>query len=333
MVPEFDNAIFTQKPGDIGVVKSQFGYHVVQVEERQQAHTQALGEVIDSIKATLSRQMISQAEENFAKQLAAEAAKKDCRPRLPRTTLTWLPRNRSRPTAPSPPCRMAHRSSANPSQPSRVTHPQYAPTGEGFAIFQVAGITKAHAPTFADWKSHVLDDYRDEQLPGLLNQKTKELADKAKASGDLNKAAKEMGAAIKTSDTVGETARFRIWAQVQSVAPQLFDLKVGDISAPINAGRTGVVAKLLAKTEPTDDDIKKNFDQTRDQILQQRRGEAFQLFVANLTNDYKKNKRIVVNSKATPRNRRVKSREPQRIRGPHLQSAGLFACHCRPRQP
>ena len=41
MVPEFDNAIFTQKIGDIKIVKSQFGYHIVQVEERQPAHVAA----------------------------------------------------------------------------------------------------------------------------------------------------------------------------------------------------------------------------------------------------------------------------------------------------
>jgi peptidyl-prolyl cis-trans isomerase D len=178
--------------------------------------------------------------------------------------------------------------------------PQFAPTGEGYAVFQVTGIDKAHAPAFADWKTHVLEDYRDEQLPSLLNQKTKELADKAKAAGDLNKAAKEMGATVKTSDTIGESAQVPDLGQVQSVAPQLFDLKVGDISGPISAGRTGVVAKILAKTEPTPDEIKKNFDQTRDQILSQRRSEAFQLFITNITNDYKKHKRIVINTKATP---------------------------------
>ena len=82
---------------------------------------------------------------------------------------------------------------------------QYAPTGEGYAIFQVTGIEAAHAPTFADWKTHVLDDYRNEQLPALLNQKTKELADKAQASNDLAKAAKEVGATVKTSDLVGQS--------------------------------------------------------------------------------------------------------------------------------
>jgi len=38
MVPEFDNAIFTQKIGDTKIVKSQFGYHIVQVESADGAH-------------------------------------------------------------------------------------------------------------------------------------------------------------------------------------------------------------------------------------------------------------------------------------------------------
>ena len=81
--------------------------------------------------------------------------------------------------------------------------PQFAPTGEGYAIFQVTAIAAAHAPDFAAWKSHVADDYRGEQLPLLLSQKTQELASKAKASNDLAKAAKEVGATLKTSDLVG----------------------------------------------------------------------------------------------------------------------------------
>jgi len=299
MVPEFDNAIFTQAPGEIKVVKSQFGYHVVQVEERQAAHTQSVSEVIDSIKATLSRQMVSQSEENFAKQLTAEAAKNGLQatanahhldlvttqPIAPNGTIATLPDGAQ--------------VVGKAFQAKQGDAPQYAPTGEGFAIFQVTGINKAHAPAFDDWKSHVLEDYRDEQLPALLTQKTKELADKAKSEKDLNKASKEMGAAVKTSDTIGETAQVPDLGQVQTAAPQLFDLQVGDISGPINAGRTGVVAKILAKTEPTPDDIKKNFDQTRDQILQERRGQAFQLFVSSLVNDYKKHKRIATNAKAT----------------------------------
>ena len=56
MVPEFDNAIFTQKIGEIKIVKTQYGYHIVQVEERTAAHTQSLDEVLPTIQATLMRQ-------------------------------------------------------------------------------------------------------------------------------------------------------------------------------------------------------------------------------------------------------------------------------------
>ena len=46
--------------------------------------------------------------------------------------------------------------------------PQVSSTGEGYAVFQVTDIQAAHAPTFADYKSYILDDYREQQLPQLL---------------------------------------------------------------------------------------------------------------------------------------------------------------------
>ena len=52
MVPEFDAALFSQKIGDAKIVKSQFGYHIVQVEERQTAHNQPLSEVQPAIQIT-----------------------------------------------------------------------------------------------------------------------------------------------------------------------------------------------------------------------------------------------------------------------------------------
>ena len=75
MVPEFDKAIFTQKVGDIAIVKSSFGYHIVQVEERQQAHTQPLSEVQSAIQAALAGQASKLAEQQYAQTLTSEAIK------------------------------------------------------------------------------------------------------------------------------------------------------------------------------------------------------------------------------------------------------------------
>jgi peptidyl-prolyl cis-trans isomerase D len=296
MVPEFDKAIFNQKIGDIQIVKSQFGYHIVQVEERQEAHAESLSEVLPTIQATLIRDKAAQAEDSYAKALTAEAVKNglDKTAAAHHLTVATTPLTGRQGTISALPD--GSQMLAKAFQSKVGDPPQFAPTGEGYAIFQVASIAPAHAPTFADWKSHVLDDYRDEQLPVLLSLKTKELADKAK-SGDFAKAAKDAGATVKTSDLVGETGQVPDLGQVGQVAPQLFDLKVGDVSAPITAERNGVVAKLVDKQEPSADEIAKNFDQTRDQILEQRREEAFNLFSSTVENEYKKNKRIQMNAK------------------------------------
>jgi peptidyl-prolyl cis-trans isomerase D len=298
MVPEFDHAIFTQKIGDIQIVKSQFGYHAIQVEERQDKHTQPLSEVLPAITASLVRDGSAQAQQNYAQTLTSEAIKNG----LEKTAaahhlevVTSQPVEQKGVIAglPSSTQLLAKAFEAKQGDP-----PQFAPTGEGYAIFQVTGIAPAHAPAFADWKSHVLDDYRSEQLPVLLNQKTQELANKAKSENDLAKAAKEEGATVKTSDLVNATGQVPDLGEVGQVAPQLFDLTVGSISGPIDSQRTGVVAKIVDKQEPSADDIAKNLDQMRDQMLDERRNDAFGVFAGNLMDDYKKHNRIRVNAKA-----------------------------------
>jgi peptidyl-prolyl cis-trans isomerase D len=176
--------------------------------------------------------------------------------------------------------------------------PQVSTTGEGFAVFQVADIQAAHAPNFADFKSHVLDDYRQQQLPQLLAQKTNELANRAKAENDLAKAAKEAGATLKSSDLVGRDAQVPELGALASTAPQLFDLTVGQISGPINTGHSGIVAKLTDRQEPTSDEIAKNFDQTREALLEQRREEMFSVFISSLQERYQKEGRIRMNRRA-----------------------------------
>jgi peptidyl-prolyl cis-trans isomerase D len=241
--------------------------------------------------------MIAQAEDNYAKSLAAEAGKNG---------LAATAKSHGLELVTTPPTAQQGTITALPDgsqllakafQAKVNATPDYAPTGEGYAIFQVTGIQAAHAPAFAEWKSHILEDYRSDNLPGLLAQKVNDLASKAK-TGDFAAAAKAVGATVKTSDLVGSSAQVPDFGAVGQVAPQLFDLAQGAVSGPINAGRTAVVAKILEKQEPTADEIQKNFDDAREQMRQERQNEAFQLFAANIAADYKKHNLISVNPKA-----------------------------------
>ncbi len=298
MVPEFDQAIFSQKINDIAIVKSQFGYHIVQVEERQTAHAQSLSEVQSTIAATLLRQNEAAAEDAYAKTLTSEAIKNGLEKaaaahHLDVVSTPLVAQQGVIAALPDGSQLLAKAFESKQGDP-----PQAAPTGEGDAIFQVTGIAPAHAPAFADWKSHVLDDFRDEQLPGLLAQKTAQLSEMAKSENDLAKAAKAVGATVKTSDLVGPSGQVPDLGQVAQVAPQLFDMAPGNISGPINAQRTGVVAKILDKQEPSADEIAKNIDGTRQSLLDQRQDQAFNLFMSGVLADYKKHNRIRLSAKA-----------------------------------
>jgi peptidyl-prolyl cis-trans isomerase D len=115
---------------------------------------------------------------------------------------------------------------------------------------------------------------------------------------DLAKAAKEVGATVKTSDLINQTGQVPDFGEVGQVAPQLFTMNVGAISGPIQTERTGVVAKIDDKQEPSAEEVAKNLDQTRDQLLEERRNEAFSVFMSGVWDYYKKHNRVSMNAKA-----------------------------------
>ena len=298
-VPEFEKAAFSLQPGQTSdVIKTQFGYHILQVEEKQTAHLKPLDEVRAQIVATLTRQQEADQQAAFAQQLATEAAKAGLDKtaeahHLHVVTTDYVQQNAVLPGVADGSKLLGVAFSAKPGGA-----PQVSSIGDGFAIFQVQDVKAAHAPTFEEYKSHLADDFRDQQLPQLLARKTNELADKARAENNLAQAAKELGATIKTSDLVGHTGQVPDIGDLSTSAPDLFDLKVGQISKAINTGHTGIVAKILDKQEPSPADIAKNFDTTREGLLAERREQMFAIFVTNLTEKYQKQGDIRMNKKA-----------------------------------
>jgi peptidyl-prolyl cis-trans isomerase D len=164
----------------------------------------------------------------------------------------------------------------------------------------VEDVKPAHAPTFDEYKSHLVDDFREQQLPQLLARKTNELADKAHAENSLAQAAKELGATIKTSDLVARTAQVPDIGELATAAPDLFDLNVGQFSKAINTGHSGIVAKIDDKQEPSAEEIAKNVDATREQLLSEKREQMFSVFVTSLTDRYEKQGDIRMNKRQQP---------------------------------
>jgi peptidyl-prolyl cis-trans isomerase D len=298
-VPAFEQAAFALQPGQISdLVKTQFGYHILKVEEKQTAHLKPLQEVKGQILATLTRQQESDQQASYAQQLSTEAAKSGLAKtaeahHLQVVTTDYLQQNAVLPGLADGSKLLTQAFSAKAG-----SAPQVSGTGEGFAVFQLEDLKAAHAPAFEDYKSHLVDDFREQQLPQLLARKTNELADKAHVENNLAQAAKEVGATVKTSELVAHTGQVPDIGELATAAPDLFDLKVGQFSKPINTGHSGIVAKIDDKQEPAADEITKNFDATREQLLSERREQMFSVFVTSLTDRYEKQGGIRMNKKA-----------------------------------
>jgi peptidyl-prolyl cis-trans isomerase D len=298
-VPEFDQTAFAQQPGQIsGLIRTRFGYHIIQTEAKEDAHTKSLDEVKQSIVDTLTKQREAQAVQAFADQLATEAQKSSLAQaaqahHVPVMTSDSVAANATLPGMSDSSKLLSAAFSTKPGTPAQV-----ASTGDNtFGVFQVTDVMPAHTPTFQEYKSHVLDDFRDQQVTSLLARKTNELADRAHAEHDLAKAAKEVGATIKTSDLVGRDAQVPDIGSLAQSAPSLFDLSNGQIGNAINNSTTGAVAQITDKQQPSDADLAKNFDSTRDNLLNQRREQMFSVFASNLFSNYEKDQRILINRK------------------------------------
>jgi len=78
-------------------------------------------------------------------------------------------------------------------------------------------------------------------------------------------------------------------------ASAIFSLKPGDISGPITAAGNGVVAQLLEKQAPTDQEFAAKKDGIRQSLLEEKQNDLFGLFVTNLRRDMEKSKQLKVN--------------------------------------
>lgn len=295
-VPEFEKAAFSLGKGQTSdLVKSSYGFHIIRVEDKQEAHLKLFPEVKSEIGEKVKQEKVARASEAAANALLSQARtdgldKAATAKGLQAITTDYFGRGESLPGLISNP-----QLSDAIFNESEKAPPDVVPVPQGYVVFQLLGIRPPATPTFEEIRSRVESEFKNERAALLLQQKTQELSDRAKAEHDLKKAAKELGATMKTSDLVLPDGQVPDVGSMTGAANIIFSLSPGQISGPINAGSNGVVAQLLERQLPTDQDFAEKKDQIRQSLLQAKQGDLFGLFVSNLRKEMEKSNRIKVN--------------------------------------
>jgi len=287
--PAYGKAAMALNPGQTSdLVRSTFGYHIIQTEKKDVAHSKPLAEVKDQIVKSLTQEKMGATETAFANKLAGDAKKNGMQAtadasHLKLVTTDSIGADGTIATLSDSTSLLKQAFTA-----AKGAAPSVASTGEGYAVFQVLDVTPAHAPNFADYKSHILDDYRTQKTPELLNTQLIKLSDRAKQLGDLKKAAAEMKITVKDSDLVGKDGQVPDLGSMTGGASVAFTLAKNGISGPINAGENGSVLQVEDKEQPSPEDLAKDFPAAKDKLLQSKREEVFQVFATTLMDRYEK---------------------------------------------
>jgi len=295
-VPEFEKTAFSLPKGQISdLVKSSYGFHLIRVDDKQEAHLKTIDEVKAEIEPVLKHQKGQQIAQKKADGLLKQARAQGLDAAATAQSVSVITSDFFARKDVLPGLGPATQFMDAVFSEVENSPPDVAPASQGIVVFQLLGIKPAATPTFAEIRSRVEDEFKNERSSTLLSQKMQELSDRAKAEHDLKRAANELGATVKTSDFILPEGQVPDVGSMSGPASVAFTMKPGEISGPINSGSNAVVLAVLENQQPSEADFAAKRDQLRDQLLLGKQQERFGLFVSSLVNEMTRSGKIKKN--------------------------------------
>jgi peptidyl-prolyl cis-trans isomerase D len=280
-VPEFEKAAFSLQKGQISdLVRTQYGFHIIKVIDKETARTKSFDEVKESLRAPLLLSQADKQASDTADQMSAAIRQSN------KTSLDDLAKqyhltvSETRPVSASDPLiELANSKDAKDAIFRQRAGDLSLPirTDRGYVVLVVKEIQPAHPGTLEEVRDKVIADLRRQKSIELARSKAEDLIKRVKAGEKFDPAAKGLGLDPKVSDLLARNGTIPGAASGKQLSAA-FNLNAGEVGAPLTLGQNWLVYQVLEKQEPNPADFEKQKKDLTEEALQAKRSLAYEAF-------------------------------------------------------
>ena len=284
-VPEFDKAIFSLPKGEISdLIRTQYGFHIIKVLEKELAHTKPFDEVKDTLRTPLLLQKVDQDSASIADKMSTDIRQSN------KTTLDELAQKyhlsvaETRPVAPNDPVLELGNSADIKDEIVRLRQGDLSlpiHTDRGYVVLSLKKVIPAHPGSLDEVRAKIITDLKQQKSEQLAQSKIEELSKRVKGGEKFDSAAKALGLDPKTSDLIARSGSLPGLGNAKLLA-SAFSGKTGDVGGPLHMGVSWVAYQVVEKVEPDPAEFEKQKQKITETLLQSKRSMAFDAFRLSL---------------------------------------------------